>query len=284
MRRPIGRWRQCRETRLIILKPKIAVSRRKRGSSATRSDNIPHTKEGSKFFFFSFLSLRVCARGMNKQGIYVIPSLPHKFYKNSMKLKETKSEKKMLPGAQKKREKNNCSRFPSVFLILVFSLFLIFFVFVYSLVAPSEKRKIESAPAERSSDRRKDSFGTMIREQGSCSSLTRYVPLLIFSFFFSAILVSHSCVMRLFILPTVRESVALPVRTHGHTAVSIRRSRACDFSCLRRYRSFRNNAHTPRKKLCFIPNIKQRYTTADNRSDAAFSPAVVSFVFRCSLR
>jgi len=65
----------------------------------------------------------------------------------------------MLPGAQKKSEKNSCSRFPSVFLILVFSLFLIFFVFVYSLVAPSEK-KIGSAPAERSSDRRKDSFGT----------------------------------------------------------------------------------------------------------------------------
>lgn len=161
MRRPIGRWRWCRETRLIILKPKIAVSGRKRENSA-HGVEISRIQKKEANSFFSFLSLRVCARGMNKQGIYVIPSLPHKFYKNSMKLKEAKKKwKKMLPGAQKKkREKNSCSRFPSVFLILVFFFISYFFVFVYSLVAPSEKKKIESAPAERSSDRRKDSFGT----------------------------------------------------------------------------------------------------------------------------
>lgn len=90
---------------------------------------------------------------------------------------KTKSEKKNAARRTKKSEKNSCSRFPSVFLILVFSLFLIFFVFVYSLVAPSEK-KIGSAPAERSSDRRKDSFGTRFGNRAFCSSLTRYVPLL----------------------------------------------------------------------------------------------------------
>jgi len=52
----------------------------------------------------------------------------------------------MLPGVQKKRErerreKNNCSRFPSMFLILIFFFLISYSSFVYSLVAPSEKKK-----------------------------------------------------------------------------------------------------------------------------------------------
>lgn len=80
-----------------------------------------------------------------------MPSLPHKFlqeffYKNSTKLSEKGQEKrkseKCCQAHKKKEEKNSCSRFPSVFLILVFSLFLIFFCLcLYSLVAPSDKKE-----------------------------------------------------------------------------------------------------------------------------------------------
>lgn len=79
-----------------------------------------------------------------------MPLLPHKFLQEFLQFYEIKwkgQEKrkrekwKMLSGAQKK--KNSCSRFPSVFLILIF-FFISYFFFVfclYSLVAPSDKKE-----------------------------------------------------------------------------------------------------------------------------------------------
>lgn len=192
----------------------------------------------------------------------------------------------MLPGAQKKWEKNSCSRFPSVFLILVFFFISYFFVFVYSLVAPSEKEKIESAPAERSSDRQKEPLRNTNSGTGHLFLAHALRSVCYFSFFFFHSSFTFVRDALWFILPTGSRKCRAVGPRHADEQLSASVDHArCDFSLLAAIQIFsKRRAHTPGKKLCFIPSIKQRYTTADNRSDAAFSPAVVSFVFRCSLR
>jgi len=81
----------------------------------------------------------------------------------------------MLPGAQKK-EKNSCSRFPSVFLILIF-FFISYFFCLCLFTCCTEREKEDRINSGRTLERSAEGlFRNTI--QSCCSSLTRYVPLL----------------------------------------------------------------------------------------------------------